>query len=182
MDFAFYWSHTDAVSKTLFFILIALSLVSWVIGIMRVLNSRRQAERIADDLTANARISDAQQLLFEQRKMITEQLLLQQIARHRYALEKGLPVLGTTASIAPFIGLFGTVWGIFHALHSVGQSGQAGLAQVAGPVGEALIMTGLGLAVAIPAVIFYNIATRINKRALHIATDTAHALLAQVAR
>ena len=83
MDFAFYWLHTDAVSKTLFFILIALSLVSWVIGIMRVLNSRRQAERIADDLTANARISDAQQLPFEQRKMITEQLLLQQIARHR---------------------------------------------------------------------------------------------------
>ena len=182
MDFAFYWSHTDAVSKTLFFILIALSLVSWVIGIMRVLNSRRQAERIADDLTANVRISDAQQLLFEQRKMITEQHLLQQIARQRYELEKGLPVLGTTASIAPFIGLFGTVWGIFHALHSVGQSGQAGLAQVAGPVGEALIMTGLGLAVAIPAVVFYNIATRINKRALHIATDTAHALLAQVAR
>ena len=182
MDFSFYWSHTDAVSKTLFFILIALSVSSWVIGVMRVLNSRRQAERIADDLTANARISDAQQLPFEQRKMITEQLLLQQIARHRYALEKGLPVLGTTASIAPFIGLFGTVWGIFHALHSVGQSGQAGLAQVAGPVGEALIMTGLGLAVAIPAVVFYNIATRINKRALHIATDTAHALLAQVAR
>ena len=91
-------------------------------------------------------------------------------------------MLFRSASIAPFIGLFGTVWGIFHALHSVGQSGQAGLAQVAGPVGEALIMTGLGLAVAIPAVVFYNIATRINKRALHIATDTAHALLAQVAR
>ena len=64
----------------------------------------------------------------------------------------------------------------------IAKSGQAGLAQVAGPVGEALIMTGLGLAVAIPAVVFYNIITRINKRAIHQANDTAHQLLANAIR
>ena len=62
----------------------------------------------------------------------------------------------------------------------IAQSGQAGLSQVAGPVGEALIMTGLGLAVAIPAVLLYNIAVRINRKALHRAHDAAHSLLAQV--
>jgi biopolymer transport protein ExbB len=66
------------------------------------------------------------------------------------------------------VGLFGTVWGIFHALVAVGKSGQAGLAQVATPVGEALIMTGLGLAVAIPAVLAYNICVRANRGLLMI--------------
>ena len=108
---------------------------------------------------------------------MTEQVLLQLIGRYRHQSEQGLPLLGTTAAIAPFLGLFGTVWGIFHALRSIGASGQAGLAQVAGPVGEALIMTGLGLAVAIPAVIFYNIITRMNRRTLFLANDTAHELL-----
>ena len=182
MDFGFYWSHTDAVSKTLFFVLLALSMTSWVVGIMRVINSRRRTANIVDELTSQINIQNLGDLPFEQRKMATEQKLLQQIAHHRYELEKGLPVLGTTASIAPFIGLFGTVWGIFHALHSIGATGQAGLAQVAGPVGEALIMTGLGLAVAIPAVIFYNIATRINKQAIHLATDTAHQILSKIVR
>ncbi|OPH38761.1 MotA/TolQ/ExbB proton channel family protein [Moraxella equi] len=184
MDFAHYWQYTDAVSKTLFFILIALSLVSWFVGITRLLSSRQMAGVIGDELTAEIdNVSkDFGGLDFNQRKIITEQSLLQNIARYRFELEKGLSVLGTTAAIAPFIGLFGTVWGIFHALHSIGQSGQAGLAQVAGPVGEALIMTGLGLAVAIPAVVFFNIITRINKRAIHHANDTAHALLARVAR
>lgn len=184
MDLAFYWSHTDAVSKTLFFVLLLLSLTSWIVGIVRLLQSKKAVSVIADDLSKKTSASFAEfgELEFNQRKMVAEQQLLQQISRYRFELEKGLPVLGTTASIAPFIGLFGTVWGIFHALHSIGQSGQAGLAQVAGPVGEALIMTGLGLAVAIPAVIFYNIITRMNKRAIHIATDTAHQILARTAR
>ena len=64
-------------------------------------------------------------------------------------------------------------------MNSIGESGQAGLGQVAGPVGEALIMTGLGLAVAIPAVIFYNIVLRINRKALHQANDVSHELLAK---
>lgn len=119
-------------------------------------------------------------LSLDNQKLVTEQQLLQQLNRYRFASEQGLNILGTTAAIAPFIGLFGTVWGIFHALHSIAKSGQAGLGQVAGPVGEALIMTGLGLAVAIPAVIMYNVIVRINRKAMHQANDTAHTLLANV--
>lgn len=184
MDFAFYWGHTDAVSKTLFFILFAMSIASWVVGIVRVAQSCKLAGSIGDRLKAAIAGSSSEfaHLEFGQRKMVVEQKLLQHIAQYRYEMEKGLPILGTTASIAPFIGLFGTVWGIFHALHSISKSGQAGLAQVAGPVGEALIMTGLGLAVAIPAVIFYNIANRMNKRAVHVANDAAHQILAQTAK
>lgn len=183
MDFAKYWEHTDAVSQTLFFILIALSLISWVVGILRLIQSKKMAETIADDLSGhiNQKQQSVNNLPVEQQKTVIEQILLQQISRYRFELEKGLAILGTTASIAPFIGLFGTVWGIFHALHSIGESGQAGLGQVAGPVGEALIMTGLGLAVAIPAVLFYNFANRLNRKALHIANDTAHELLAKTA-
>ena len=84
---------------------------------------------------------------------------------------------GLLCSLAPFVGLFGTVWGIFHALVAVGKSGQAGLAQVATPVGEALIMTGFGLAVAIPAVIAYNICMRYNRTLSNELQDHAHSLL-----
>lgn len=184
MEFAQYWQHTDAVSKTLFFALFALSIASWVAGIVRIIASKKLANNIHQDLTneVNSYTTSLTGLDFSQRKTATEQVLLQKIARYRFEAEKGLAVLGTTASIAPFIGLFGTVWGIFHALHKVGKTGEAGLAQVAGPVGEALIMTGLGLAVAIPAVIFYNISIRANKKAMHIANDTAHEILANVAK
>lgn len=180
MDFAKYWEHTDAVSQTLFFILIALSLVSWVVGILRLIQSKKMTETLADDLAEHIgqKQKSVSHLPLEQQKTVIEQILLQQISRYRFESEKGLAILGTTASIAPFIGLFGTVWGIFHALHSIGESGQAGLGQVAGPVGEALIMTGLGLAVAIPAVLFYNFANRLNRKALHVANDKAHELLA----
>ena len=77
--------------------------------------------------------------------------------------ENGLSVLATVGATAPFFGLFGTVWGVYHALVNIGLSGSGGLDQVAGPVGEALIMTGLGLAVALPAVIGYNWLARRNR-------------------
>ena len=77
-------------------------------------------------------------------------------------LENGLTVLATIGSTAPFIGLFGTVWGIYNALINISASGAGTLDKVAGPVGEALIMTGIGLAVAIPAVIGYNWLVRSN--------------------
>ena len=79
-------------------------------------------------------------------------------------LQRSLSLLATTANTAPFIGLFGTVWGIYHALVSIGISGQASIDKIAGPVGESLIMTALGLAVAIPAVLGYNALIRINRR------------------
>lgn len=78
-------------------------------------------------------------------------------------MEGGLTVLASVGSVSPFVGLFGTVWGIYHALASISQSGQATLDKVAGPVGEALIMTALGLAVAIPAVLAYNALVRSNR-------------------
>jgi biopolymer transport protein ExbB len=78
-------------------------------------------------------------------------------------LENGLAVLATVGATAPFVGLFGTVWGVYHALVAIGMSGAGTLDKVAGPVGEALIMTGLGLAVAIPAVVGYNWLTRANR-------------------
>lgn len=179
MDFAQYWQYTDSITKMLFFILLALSIMSWVIGILRLMQSHKLASQAPHQLTQSIAAQQAtiHHLPIDQQKTVIEQHLLQHISRLRFDSEKGLSLLGTTAAIAPFIGLFGTVWGIFHALHSIAQSGQAGLGQVAGPVGEALIMTGLGLAVAIPAVIFFNIATRLNRKALHLANDKAHELL-----
>lgn len=78
-------------------------------------------------------------------------------------LQAGMAVMASVGSTAPFVGLFGTVWGIYHALVSIGTSGQASIDKVAGPVGEALIMTALGLAVAIPATFGYNALVRGNK-------------------
>ncbi|SPL69553.1 MotA/TolQ/ExbB proton channel family protein [Acinetobacter stercoris] len=179
MNFSVYWQHADAVSKSLYFVLLAMSIATWTIFILRLLGTR-QLKQIA-----NAQLSTAISKLktklaplgFEQRKAVAEQALLRQINIEKASAEKGVAVLGTLASIAPFVGLFGTVWGIFHALVAVGKSGQAGLAQVATPVGEALIMTGLGLAVAIPAVLAYNICVRFNRTLANELQDKAHGLL-----
>lgn len=81
-------------------------------------------------------------------------------------LQDGLAFLATVGSTAPFVGLFGTVWGIYHALTAIGIAGQASIDKVAGPVGEALIMTAIGLAVAVPAVLGYNLLVRRNKLAM----------------
>ncbi|MDE2605803.1 MAG: MotA/TolQ/ExbB proton channel family protein [Burkholderiales bacterium] len=91
-------------------------------------------------------------------------------------LQAGLAVLASVGSTAPFVGLFGTVWGIYHALLAIGTAGQATIDKVAGPVGEALIMTALGLAVAIPAVLGYNALVRGNKGVLFKLNRFAHDL------
>ncbi|HSH96857.1 MAG: MotA/TolQ/ExbB proton channel family protein [Methylophilaceae bacterium] len=98
------------------------------------------------------------------------------IADESAALESGLTVLASVGSVSPFVGLFGTVWGIYHALASISLSGQATLDKVAGPVGEALIMTALGLAVAIPAVLAYNALVRSNRVLLGQLESFAHDL------
>ena len=85
------------------------------------------------------------------------------VDRVHASTQKGLAFLATVGSTSPFVGLFGTVWGIYHALTAIGISGQASIDKVAGPVGEALIMTAIGLAVAIPAVLAYNWLARRNK-------------------
>ena len=93
-------------------------------------------------------------------------------------VESGLTVLASVGSAAPFVGLFGTVWGIYHALLAIGMSGQGTLDKVAGPVGEALIMTAIGLAVAIPAVLAYNAFTRHNRIVLAELDGFAHDVFA----
>ena len=179
MNFSVYWQHADAVSKTLYFVLLIMSIATWTVFVLRLMGTRQLK------LQAKAQLSQAigklktklAPLNFDQRKAVAEQALLRQISVEKSSAENGVSVLGTIASIGPFVGLFGTVWGIFHALVAVGKSGQAGLAQVATPVGEALIMTGLGLAVAIPAVLAYNICVRFNRTLSNELQDHAHGLL-----
>ncbi|MBF6757100.1 MotA/TolQ/ExbB proton channel family protein, partial [Acinetobacter baumannii] len=144
MNFSIYWQHADAVSKTLYFILLAMSIATWTVFILRLMGTRQLKQQAYAQLSQAITSLKAklQPLSFEQRKAVAEQALLRQISAEKANADKGISVLGTIASISPFVGLFGTVWGIFHALVAVGKSGQAGLAQVATPVGEALIMTG----------------------------------------
>src|SRR5208282_4278585 len=92
-------------------------------------------------------------------------------------LQDGLAFLATVGSTSPFVGLFGTVWGIYHALTAIGIAGQASIDKVAGPVGEALIMTAMGLAVAVPAVLAYNWMVRRNKNAMDQVRNFAGDLL-----
>jgi biopolymer transport protein ExbB len=87
---------------------------------------------------------------------ILERSLRQQISRERKDLEQGLSMLASIGSTSPFVGLFGTVWGIMHALQDIGEAKSASLDVVAGPIGEALVATAIGIAAAIPAVLAYN--------------------------
>ena len=97
------------------------------------------------------------------RSEFVDRALRQAVTRESSGLENGLTVLATVGSTAPFVGLLGTVWGIYRALIKIGASGDASISAVAGPVGEALIMTAIGLFVAIPAVLAYNFFVRINR-------------------
>lgn len=94
------------------------------------------------------------------RQDLLERRLRQQIQKERRSLESGLAVLASIGSTAPFVGLFGTVFGIIHALSAISASGSASIDVVAGPIGEALIATGIGIAVAVPAVLAYNFFVR----------------------
>ena len=109
---------------------------------------------------------------------LLERNLRQQLQKEKSKMESGLGWLASFGSTSPFVGLFGTVWGIMHALKDIGAKGSAGLDVVAGPIGEALIATALGIAVAIPAVLAYNFFLRQNRATLatldHFATDFLH--------
>jgi len=207
------WAQGDAVIRTIAILLLLMSVVSWVIIVLKVLDLRRhraQARRVetfwhssdfADGLT---RLGDAADNPFHRlaaqgrdaaahlhgrdgerspqshdgldvSEWVTRALrhaIDESVAR----LQSGLWVLASVGSTAPFVGLFGTVWGIYHALIRIGTSGSAGLDQVAGPIGEALIMTALGLAVAIPAVLGYNALVRSHKTLVHRMNRFAHEL------
>jgi biopolymer transport protein ExbB len=110
------------------------------------------------------------------RSELITRALRQRINEAAGRLEAGLTILASVGSTAPFIGLFGTVWGIYRALINIASSGQIAIDKVAGPVGEALIMTAFGLAVAIPAVLAYNAFTRANRMVLGQLDGFAHDL------
>jgi biopolymer transport protein ExbB len=110
------------------------------------------------------------------RSELITRALRQRINEAAGRLESGLTMLASIGSTAPFVGLFGTVWGIYHALLNIASSGQIAIDKVAGPVGEALIMTAFGLAAAIPAVLAYNAFTRVNRLVLSQLDGFAHDL------
>ena len=110
------------------------------------------------------------------RSELITRALRQRINETAGRLEAGLTILASVGSTAPFVGLFGTVWGIYRALLNIAASGQIAIDKVAGPVGEALIMTAFGLAVAIPAVLAYNAFTRANRMVLGQLDGFAHDL------
>jgi biopolymer transport protein ExbB len=105
-----------------------------------------------------------------------------QIQKERRTTESGLAVLASIGTTSPFVGLFGTVWGIMHALKSISSSGSASLDVVAGPIGEALVATGIGIAVAVPAVLAYNFFVRKLKLQAADLDDFANALVSAALR
>jgi biopolymer transport protein ExbB len=112
---------------------------------------------------------------------LIERTMRQQIQKEKARLDSGLGWLASIGSTAPFVGLFGTVWGIMHALKDISAKGSASLEVVAGPIGEALVATAIGIAVAIPAVIAYNFFLRQNHRFVatldHFANDFLYATI-----
>jgi len=91
---------------------------------------------------------------------LLEQALLEQMQTEQHLMESGLTMLASIGSTAPFVGLFGTVFGIMHAMHQITESGSSSLDVVAGPIGDALVATAIGIAVAVPAVLAYNFLLR----------------------
>ena len=189
------WKQGDFVSRGTLIILVIMSMGSWYIMFVKLYEQAklfRQARVVQNEFWQAASVSDGVGKLKEGTafryiaesgiKSTThhEGKLLEQIDLNTWVtmsiqravdnvtsrLQDGLAFLATVGSTAPFVGLFGTVWGIYHALTAIGIAGQASIDKVAGPVGEALIMTAFGLAVAVPAVLGYNWLVRRNKVAL----------------
>ena len=188
------WRGSDMVAKGTLVILIIMSMGTWYIIITKIYEQSKigQAARKADKEFWNAptvkegasrlksgspfrfiaesglEASDKHTGLMESVNMndwITMSIQ-RAIENVQSRMQDGLAFLATVGSTAPFVGLFGTVWGIYHALTAIGIAGQASIDKVAGPVGEALIMTAIGLAVAVPAVLGYNWLIRRNKSAM----------------
>jgi len=189
------WAQGDVVARTTLILLVLMSLLSWYVILSKLLEQRRQAAQAvaartafasADSLQKGAAalskdspfrfVVDSAMEALRKYEALAGQVevgawLSQDIVRNvgtlQMRMQSGLSVLATVGSTAPFVGLFGTVWGIYNALITIGATGQASIDKVAGPVGEALIMTALGLAVAVPAVLGYNWLVRRNRVALH---------------
>ncbi|HEY6878451.1 MAG TPA: MotA/TolQ/ExbB proton channel family protein [Polyangiales bacterium] len=119
----------------------------------------------AESWQESARGANDKEADLEVRQDLLERSLKQALGREKRSVESGLPVLASVGSTAPFVGLFGTVLGIIHALTAISGAGSASLDVVAGPIGEALIATAIGIAVAVPAVLAYNYFLRKSKTA-----------------
>jgi biopolymer transport protein ExbB len=186
------WAQGDFVAKGTLIILVIMSMGSWYILITKLYESLKisgEAKAARKGFFKNASLGEAAKTLKQGSafRFIAETgieasdhhegALTEHIDRNSWVtmsvqrsvedvqsrLQDGLAFLATVGSTAPFVGLFGTVWGIYHALTAIGIAGQASIDKVAGPVGEALIMTAIGLAVAVPAVLGYNWLVRRNK-------------------
>ena len=186
------WKNGDFVARFVLILLVLMSMGSWYIMITKFIEqfrANRRAKSADEQLWSAPSLVEGAKLLDETSpfRFIAEtaieagehhdEALLEAVDRNTWIdvsveraitnvsnrLQDGLAFLGTVGSTAPFVGLFGTVWGIYHALTAIGIAGQASIDKVAGPVGEALIMTAIGLAVAVPAVLGYNFLVRRNK-------------------
>jgi biopolymer transport protein ExbB len=186
------WEHGDWVSKGVLFLLVIMSMGSWYILVVKFVEQRRimkDAKEAADNFWQAGSLQAGVQALKEDSAFrfiaesgvsatqhheggMTADIPLSEwvtmsvtraVENVGNRLQDGLAFLATVGSTSPFVGLFGTVWGILNALTAIGIAGQASIDKVAGPVGEALIMTALGLAVAVPAVLAYNWLIRRNK-------------------
>jgi biopolymer transport protein ExbB len=202
MNFTSIFEQGDPVLVATFLLLIGMSLASWYIIFWKCLKLKYERQQLdayrADAASAGGAVAtlvrEAERLkpllaarhtqgasAQECREMLAMHLA-QALDTARTWLDKGLTVLASVGSAAPFIGLFGTVWGIYHALTRIAAEGNASLDVVAGPMGEALVATAIGLFAAIPAVLAYNAFVRLNRLLVqdlrHIAEQiTAYAAL-----
>ena len=184
------WGGSDLVAKAVLVLLLIMSAGSWYILVVKVLEQSKMAKqaRAAHAFWSAKTVAEGTQALDADSPFrfladaaanaikkhdglmghipVNDWLSMgiqRAVDRINSNAQGGLAFLATVGSISPFVGLFGTVWGIYHALTAIGISGQASIDKVAGPVGEALIMTAIGLAVAVPAVLAYNWLVRRNK-------------------
>jgi len=201
LGFTGFITHTDTIGKIILVILLAMSLATWYLIVtksMMVWSERRRSAGFLEGFWSapsvealESRVEEAHpsepfshlawHAVAARRKGNDEfvsRAMRRVIDEDTARIESGLTVLASVGSTAPFVGLFGTVWSVYHALVSIGLSGQGTLDKVAGPVGEALIMTALGLAVAVPAVLAYNAFVRSNRLVLAKLDAYAHDLYA----
>ena len=184
------WAQSDLVAKTVLLILAIMSMGSWYVIVTKLLEQMRmgrQAKEVDNEFwnertvqAGTAKLAEGSPFRFiadagvhATRKHdglrgkvdfadFVDLCIHRATERVQRRLSNGMSLLATVGSTAPFVGLFGTVWGIYHALTAIGIAGQASIDKVAGPVGESLIMTAIGLAVAVPAVLGYNWLLRRN--------------------
>ena len=189
------WAQGDLVARSTLVLLTLMSLLSWYVIVAKLIEQRRQAVQaqsaraafsnadslqkgvasLGKDSPFRVLVDSAMDALRKYESLAGQvevgtwlsQDIVRNVATLQMRMQSGLSVLATVGSTAPFVGLFGTVWGIYNALITIGSTGQASIDKVAGPVGEALIMTALGLAVAVPAVLGYNWLVRRNRVVLH---------------